>query len=179
MSDSPSPVSFPRYVDARKVFSQKGFYGGELSRDQLPRLAGLLADGAFYANASLRFELDKRGRKIIEGEVEARLSVACQRCLKPLELRLADDIRLALVIDEAGAERLDDDVEPWIESEFKLDPTLIVEEQLLLSMPLAAYHDKTDCSPEVVGAKEALDFQGHKDRKTNPFAALEALKTPK
>ena len=51
---------------------------------------------------------------MIEGNVDAQVSVACQRCLKPLELTLADDIRLALVHDEEAAEKLYNGIDPWI-----------------------------------------------------------------
>jgi len=140
MNDSAPFEPFPHYVDARKVFSQKGNFSGELGKEKFDRLPSLLVEGVFSVNAELRFSIGDRGRRMIEGNVDAQVSVACQRCLKPLELTLADDIRLALVQDEEAAEKLDNGIDPWIEAEYRLNPAQIVEEQLLLSMPLAAYH---------------------------------------
>ncbi len=178
MSDSTNSAPFPHYVDTRKVFSQKGIFGGELSKDKLPRLALMLADGNFKAEAKLVFSNDDRGRRLIEGWVRAQVSVACQRCLMPLELSIADDIRLALVSDEDKASKLDDDVEPWIEPEFKLDPVQIVEEQLLLSMPLAAYHEIEICgaSQTQFDAPEASKAAAQDKSEPNAFAILKELK---
>ena len=106
MNDSAPFEPFPHYVDARKVFSQKGNFSGELGKEKFDRLPSLLVEGVFSVTAELRFAIGDRGRRMIEGNVDAQVSVACQRCLKPLELTLADDIRLALVQDEEAAEKL-------------------------------------------------------------------------
>ncbi len=174
MNDSAHFESFPHYVDARKVFSQKGKFAGELSKEKFNRLQALLVEGYFSVSAELHFSIGDRGRKMIEGAVEAQVSVACQRCLKPLELTLVDDIRLALVQDEEAAAKLDGEIEPWIEAEYRLDPANIVEEQLLLAMPLAAYHDQDECQIELPSsnADEALSAE----REPNPFAILKELK---
>ena len=111
---------------------------------------------------------------MIEGAVEAQVSVACQRCLKPLELTLADDIRLALVQDEEAAAKLDGEIEPWIEAEYRLDPANIVEEQLLLAMPLAAYHDQNECQIELPSSNADEAVSAERDQ--NPFAILKELK---
>jgi len=175
MSDSPQPTSFPLYVDLRKVFSQQAFFEGEIDSSKFARVAPLLASEEFRVTAELRFGLDKRSRRRIGGKIRADLSVECQRCLQPLDITLEDDIDLALVSSEEQAAALDDGLDPWIESEFKLDPAQIVEEQLLLSMPLASYHDKADCSPveTYAGMTTSNTPQSGED---NPFAILQALK---
>ena len=174
MNDSAHFESFPHYVDARKVFSQKGKFAGELSKEKFNRLQALLVEGYFSVSAELHFSIGDRGRKMIEGAVEAQVSVACQRCLKPLELTLVDDIRLALVQDEEAAAKLDGEIEPWIEAEYRLDPANIVEEQLLLAMPLAAYHDQDECQIELLSSN--ADEAPSAEREPNPFAILKELK---
>lgn len=178
MSDSPQPLPFPLYVDLRKVFSQKAFFEGSLDPSKFARVAPLLASEQFKVAAELRFLLDRRARRRISGKIKAELSVACQRCLQPLEITLEDDIDLALVSSEEQAAAIDDGVDPWIEADFKLDPAQIVEEQLLLSMPLASYHDRADCAP--VGrdaSKSTLDTP--QEGEANPFAILQTLKGAK
>lgn len=190
MSDSTHSDPFPHYVDTRKVFNQKGIFSGDLPKEKFVRLADMLVEGDFHAEATLSFRLDNRNLKLIEGKARATLTVACQRCLRPLDLEVADDIRLALVIDEEAAGRLEGDVEPWIEPEFRLDPVALIEEQLLLAMPLAAYHDKEECkfglpltsgssAQALAGGKSESSVQEVSDgsAKANPFAILKELKT--
>ena len=174
MNDSAPFEPFPHYVDARKVFSQKGNFSGELGKEKFDRLPSLLVEGVFSVNAELRFSIGDRGRRMIEGNVDAQESVACQRCLKPLELTLADDIRLALVQDEEAAEKLDNGIDPWIEAEYRLNPAQIVEEQLLLSMPLAAYHDEKECQIELPAPRANGALAAKQD--PSPFAILKELK---
>ena len=174
MSDSPQPMPFPLYVDLRKVFSQQAFFEGQLDRTSFARVMPLLASEDFSVEASLGFGLDKRARRRISGAIKARLSVECQRCLQPLELTIEDDIDLALVSTEEQAAALDEGIDPWIEPEFKLDPSQIVEEQLLLSMPLASYHEKGACEPP--GVAQAAVSNTKQSVEDNPFAVLKALK---
>lgn len=175
MSDSTRPEPFSHYVDTRKVFSQKGIFEGPLAKERLERLRELAVEGPFAVEAHLEFSLDKRGRRLIEGWAKATVAVACQRCLQPLELAVADDIRLALVSDEEKAAALDEDVEPWIESEFRLDPASIVEEQLLLAMPLVAYHEQQDCTIRSP-SETALQGSVAHEKDDSPFAVLRELK---
>jgi len=173
MNDSALFEPFPHYVDARKVFSQKGKFAGHLSNEKFDRLRDLLVEGHFSVYAELHFSIGERGRRMIEGSVDAQLAVACQRCLKPLELTLADDIRLALVQDEEAAAKLDDEIEPWIDAEYRLDPANIVEEQLLLAMPLAAYHDESECQIELSSSNATGVLSA--EREPSPFAILKEL----
>ena len=76
--------------------------------------------------------------------------------------------------DEEAAEKLDNGIDPWIEAEYRLNPAQIVEEQLLLSMPLAAYHHETECQIELPAPKANGALAAKQD--PSPFAILKELK---
>ena len=176
MSDSP----LPDYVDARKIFAQRGSVKGLLSLERLSRLLGSLARPEGEVSVFLDFQVDDSGRKIIAGQVVAKLSVACQRCLEPLTITIDEQINLLLVADEAGAKKADPEFDPWIAGEQKIDLAELVEEQLLLSLPIVSFHGDGPCSDRVRFSTEAGRDSGtsSKDELSaeSPFKVLEALK---
>ena len=125
----------------------------------------------------LDFSTNDSGQRIISGHISAKVDVICQRCLEPLGIVLEDDIRLALLKDETKISSLDADLDPWICPDNKLDLASLVEEQLMLCMPIVSYHEAADCSSK-------LDYTTGRDKSTasgtngvvNPFSVLKSLK---
>ena len=108
------------------------------------------------------------------GSLQAQVNVFCQRCLKPLAIALADDIKLALVRDEEAAQRLDAELDPWICEDHKLDLAELVEEQLILCTPIVSYHESGECmnQKDYVAGEDAAESVATE----NPFAVLKSLK---
>ena len=64
----------------------------------------------------------------------------CQRCLQPLDLVVEDDINLVLVETEEKAKGLEELYDPWICETYKINLADLVEEQLLLALPIVCLH---------------------------------------
>ena len=95
----------------------------------------------------------------------------CQRCLGPVRVPLSVRRRIRFVEGEDAAAELDasseDDV---LASSRAFDLRSLVEDELLLAMPLVPLHEVCpEPLPRVVEAEDAME-------KANPFAALAALK---
>lgn len=172
MSDS----SIPAYADTRKVFQQEETISGVLGLDKLPRFRKTLANDQGAVSLELRFSLNDSKKRLIEGSLRAQVNVFCQRCLKPLAIELADDIKLAVVRDEEAALQLEAELDPWICEDHRLNLLELVEEQLILCTPIVSYHASGDCLKQrdfVVGAP--LE-ENTADIKESPFAVLQSLK---
>ena len=175
MSDS----SIPAYVDTRKAFQQEGKISGEVSLESLPRFLDGLANDIGKVQVDLSFDLNQSKQRIISGHLQAEVEVFCQRCLEPLAIALADDIRLVLVKDQAAAEELDTELDPWICEDHKLDIIPLVEEQLILCMPLVSYHQSGECISRknfVAGRQDTEGAAQSEKAGRNPFSVLESLK---
>lgn len=176
MSDRP----LPEYVDTRKIFTQEGLIAGRVGLEKLDRLPANLADKQGTVTVSLQFYTDDSARRRIAGSLEAELNVICQRCLDPLHINLQDSIDLVLVHDTEAAINLDRELEPWIAEEHKLSLTSLVAEQLILAMPLVSYHEDGPCARQkCYSSKQDKAAESETEQRDNPFAVLEALKTPK
>jgi uncharacterized protein len=99
------------------------------------------------------------------------LSLRCQRCLERLPLHLDVERDLVLVADMRELEPRDDedddtDAIPGVAS---LDLREVIEEEILLSLPMAPRHPEDGCT-----AQPGASGAGGSD---SPFSALAGLKT--
>ena len=173
MSDRPVPA----YVDTRKIFLQEGGIAGTVALERLPRFRETLASDAGSVSVELEFTTNESGQRVILGRLRAEVDVICQRCLEPLGIVLQDDIKLALVKDEAAIKQLEADFDPWICPDIKLQLAGLVEEQLMLCMPIVSYHSTAECSTKLDYTLAPDSANGTSaNGRTNPFSVLKSLK---
>ena len=108
----------------------------------------------------------------VSGYARTRISVVCQRCLEPCEIDLDAGIRyLLLPADKATAAT--DDYEVWELDAASFRPADLVEEALIMAMPISASHvDRAACGPLAghFGPGDAGSAET-----TRPFADLKSL----
>lgn len=111
-------------------------------------------------------------------EAGAELPLVCQRCLQPVDVRLAVDRSFRFVADEATAAAQDDEAEEdLLALSRSFDLPELVEDELLMELPLAPRHDV--CPDPVKMSAVDADFEAASADKENPFAILGRLKTGK
>jgi uncharacterized protein len=103
----------------------------------------------------------------------AAAELTCQRCLQPVKLDLQAERAIRFVSDEAEAERLDElsDDDVLAQPGGGLDLRQLVEDELILALPLVPRHD-TCPQPLPMASSAAAD----EVERPNPFQALAALK---
>lgn len=110
---------------------------------EFPRLAEEFTQGMLACR--LEGASDAMGlllRVTVEGEV----GTTCQRCLGELVLPLSVAHTIRLARDKTELDRLDADPdEDALPLEAKLDPVALIEDEILLSLPLAAMHEEGQC----------------------------------
>jgi len=149
---------------------------GQLPVASLQRLCESLLDEEGTVIANLLFEVDTERRPRIVGNVSTDVSVVCQRCLQPMKLHVEDKIDLVLVTTDAQSKALPDRFDPWICGEDEqLSPADIIEEQLILAMPIVSMHER--CVDVNKAQNLAIPNQiGSESARKNPFAVLAGLK---
>jgi uncharacterized protein len=160
----------------QKEVAQKGCFEGEIELSELKRLGELLqlddagVDGRSIAIhfEFLRSEFDV---PMVAGRLQTSLELECQRCLKPLELAMDVDFRLLI---DASDELLGNSSEDTLYSDDGyIDIAEVVEDELILALPLVAMHEDTACNENW----RASELQVETPVKENPFAVLQQLKT--
>lgn len=153
--------AFERLADAAK--SDLAALGDEVDRQELReyRVSGWIQFDLTSAHA---------GRPCVTGQIEAAVPVVCQRCLTAFPLSVNAELRYELLVPQtSGVKRKvtegDDAFEPWELDEGLVRPIDIVDEALVMALPLVAKHgDRDDC----------VEFDAEPDgkEKTLPFASL-------
>ncbi len=138
-------------LPAHLNFVQKANNGLELQGkwplNQLERLAGALFSDRGELEADLVF--DRAGRiPFINGKITAVLHLRCQRCMQEMEFKVDNVFKLGLVLNETQAAELPDEYEPYLVESDNNYLAEILEEELLLALPLVARHD-FNCSEYV------------------------------
>lgn len=111
-------------------------------------------------------------------QAQTRLPLMCQRCMGPVDTDVASDRWFRFVADEVTAAALDDEAEEDVlvlSAEFDL--STLVEDELLMALPLVPRHDA--CPVEVKLAVADADFEASSGVKPSPFAALASLRLDK
>lgn len=144
----------------------------ELSVADLPRVnAVALGDGG-PVTVSFEFEaLDDR--LLVSGTVAGRLFVRCERCLERMRIDIDSDVAVALTELEPAGEQ-PDDYEPVVMTDGTVRLFELVEDEILLAVPLVARHELGQCGA-LAERLEQLRAQAASEATTSPFAGLDAL----
>ncbi len=172
MSRPPVRRSLPRLVDPRKLASQGMLVKGEITARDLPRLSEAVAGEPSNAQVELSFARDQSGQDRLDGRVDCDVTLVCQRCLLPVAVQLTSQVAVGVVASDEEARILDGDLEPWIVAEESGDLFELIEEELLLALPMIAFHALDECQGNSRYTTSAV--QDEPDE--NPFKVLKALK---
>lgn len=170
MTTLPKNIAFDKWADI-------GFtWQGNVPVTDLPRLAEqVMADEMLTVTLTLTQE-----DKILwlNYDIKAVLSVACQRCLDPMPVDISGNYRMAILDSEnkiGYLEALDETADYVLLDEIcpddkKMLPVAdMLEDELLLAIPLSPRHDDCDMHTDSVG--DVADEPAE-----NPFAVLGQLK---
>ena len=154
----PDPFRFA--ADGRQIEGER----------QLVALARL-AEYAGPDNDTLKFAV--RGGRGADGKLQLELAISgqlqltCQRCLTPMAwpFELVSVLLLVRSGDEIPEDELEDDERDAIETTADLDVLALIEDEVLLALPVAPRHERCEL-PQHAAA----------DEKKSPFAVLAGLK---
>lgn len=111
-------------------------------------------------------------------KAQAAIARTCQRCMHPMLVELAVDQRIRFVEGEDAAARLDAEVEEDVlPLQAAINLAELIEDELLLALPVIPKHDRCPEAWPGLGAAEASPPDVD-DARDNPFAVLAALKRP-
>lgn len=157
-------------VDSMQFAREAGVLAGSVPVAQLGRLADLLADASGALVCELRGGRDGEGKSYLDLKVGGSVNLRCQRCLGALPFAVAIDSRLMLVASEEDwtDEELAEDGPDAIEASRELAVLPLVEDEILLALPIAPRHE--NCRPP------GETGEAETEHRPSPFAALAKLK---
>ena len=172
-----SANTFPAQIEPFKWAEQGFTWSGQLPLSRFARIARE-AVGSIdnqLINIDCKLSMDAYHRIVwLDGHMETKVPMECQRCLEPVEMPIVSDFHIALVDDESLIERLDEDADFIVlgesESSTKGDFDTPASINLLALMLLSPQHYACEHKhqPTIQNVVE--------EKRDNPFDVLAGLK---
>ncbi|MAM70620.1 MAG: hypothetical protein CMP91_05690 [Gammaproteobacteria bacterium] len=175
----------PGKIDARKYCAKQAIYQAGLPLHIFPRLSEALNTSETNKNAVLMVDLQffrsDEGRDMLSGSISGKLELNCQRCLSGLPYQLDTELNLQVLdkdkLEEAGDRELAEaELEVALSDQGSLDLLALLEDEIMLSLPIVIYHDELDCNQAYNALKKRASAAPEAETKQKPFAELQGLK---
>lgn len=156
-------------------FARKGLeLRGETAISEMPRLQDQLSSPEGVISYVLRGVRNEKGEALLELTLEGSCQLRCQRCLKALPYTIST-VSLLMPVPEAelqhslaeGGDLEEEDEIDRIPANAHLDVLALIEDEILLGLPISPRHEFGVCEAAMGNASEG---------KPNPFAVLRDLK---
>jgi uncharacterized protein len=142
----------PELLDHRKMANQAGILEGSVPVQQFTRLREMLESGDGDVHLKLAFSKGDRDRTHVTGVVTARVELICQNCMTQYGQEIGSEVKMDIFPSE---ERLLAALEAEDSTEQTSDGLVcsgkvikivdLVEDELILSVPMIPRHDDKDC----------------------------------
>jgi uncharacterized protein len=156
-----------------------------------PRLSGILVSDQPQLDIRLKFDLHG-GKPVIHGTLHGRVDLVCQRCMRPMQIEIDESISLTVgkPEDDIGAAQIEienemSETDDWYADPTRLNVVELVEEQVILALPLVPKHeDESDCVVVQSNSSKArgkpakplgIDGESTRADTQRPFANLREL----
>ena len=162
-------VPDPQFIKPILLAEQGEILAGKLQINALQRLTNLLCNNKGMVDFRLDFNNNEQGFVSIVGEFRVTLELACQRCLQPFVIPLQNGISIGIVASKDEADHLPGNYEPLILTTDQIPLLTLIEDEILLALPIAPAHEIDQCPATESTEKSSIN-------KRNPFAELKDLK---
>ena len=154
-----------------KEISRRGYFEGQILVGELPRLCELLASDQGEIAVKFEFLNSDYAKPMVSGKIQAGLQVECQRCLGSMLNEL--DLDFELLIDAADDIVRESRLDTLYSEEGYIDIFELVEDEIILALPLVAMHENDTCNEHWQAAEKTQQPAVRE----NPFSVLKNLKT--
>ena len=143
--------AFPERIDVRKAFAKNARYDAVIPLEKFERLKQYLCStedalkDESPVNVQVEFAQGEQRQRLIKGSVATSVQMQCQRCLNAMDVELKASPEL-VVVDSEEAAREQAGSETIIPSDEGLDLLSLVEDELILCLPLAPRHSDENCN---------------------------------
>ncbi|MDX1901932.1 MAG: YceD family protein [Gammaproteobacteria bacterium] len=166
----------PLTIDPFRSAGRELSYGGALPIRAMERLTTSLVSHEGDVKVQLQLAVDAQGIPYLKGNLEVCLNLQCQRCLESYGHEVSSEFLLGIVRSTEESERLPKHYDPLVIEGETLIISDMIEEELIISLPVVPMHLPSDCSVKLdVFSAESVES----DKKENPFQVIESLRVIK
>lgn len=140
----------PSHVSLRKSVNSRARYVVKIPLAMLSRVSNAavsvgeiqpeLADSINAFSVVLAFNVGENGKPVVQVSVKGCVLLECQRCLQPVQQEVSISSLLTVVKHDEEAKNRLSEVEPLIVNDDSLDIHALLEDEILLSLPIVPMH---------------------------------------
>lgn len=172
-----SATTLPQYIDAQKWADREAAIDQVFPLAAFARVCESAVSPEGEVRVNIRVHRDTQNLIVLDGQVSTRLALTCQRCLEPVLQNLDADVQLWLLWNEEAADQLPDEADFVLQdAEGRVALLDVLEDELLLALPLAAAHE--NCEPYQLAETEdeVIAAAVETPKRENPFQVLAGFK---
>lgn len=165
----------PERFAPHKLAINRGTIRGVWPLTAFERLTPLLAQTDGSVRCSIEGEIDAARRQLLHISVQAELQVSCQTCFGPMTVPVDTQFTLHVVKHEDDVDE-ESDIDPLIVPEDDYSTLEVIEDELILSLPVVANHEPSACKISAAQLRDDDETLPEVSTSENPFAELVRLK---
>ncbi|MGB6976162.1 MAG: YceD family protein [Gammaproteobacteria bacterium] len=135
----------PKEIEPIRLADRGAVLQGSLSFQEMPRLLEVIVNTVGEIYIFLNFAKDEQGIRSICGKIQTTLALTCQRCLQPVAYPVDVAVRVWPVASESEIAEMPENYDPLLVTAEPMRLTEIIEEEILLSLPIVAKHATGKC----------------------------------
>ena len=129
--------------DIDRLADQQTEVAFEIPLDQMPSVRERFASAGGRVSGVARFHREA-GFRVADLHIEGSAQLVCQRCLEPMQVPIESTARVALIAAESEADGVPVEFETVHVPENRVRVRDLVEEELLLTLPISPLHEEAD-----------------------------------
>lgn len=165
----------PQSVQPARLAETGAVLRGRMRLDGMDRLAGYLHDTEGTVEVDLEFGIDEVGTRYVRGRLQAVVHLTCQRCLRAVSCPLDVQVHLGLAPSEQAGAGLPERYEPLVLDEPAVELARLVEDELMLALPIVPAHAVEDCDFDRSLIEVREEEAAAEEDTRRPFAGLADL----
>ncbi|UYZ83003.1 YceD family protein [Entomomonas sp. E2T0] len=171
MSNGP----IPHYIEPYKLVDRNVTYEGNISLTDLPRLHEALASNEVNIYVKVVFKRGEQQQALMSVMLDAKVQLICQRCLDLMTFSTTDTYNYMFMSSERGEIMLPEGYDALeLGTKDPFDLKVLIEDELLLALPIIPIHELDECQqPVVLDKPEPIESEV---TRSNPFSVLAQLK---
>lgn len=169
MTDTANINELKTLIQPRKLAKKEGELRYKWQVKDFTRLDGLLFSNEGVIEIHLSGRQDNRRRCLVDARILADVVLECQTTFEPIKYQVDTQITYCTVISEEQVADLDEEYEPLLIDDGQVDIKEVIEDELILSLPLIANKASVDLSVQFSYG----NLPEQTEPKKNPFKVLE------
>lgn len=159
-------------IDPYKMAKRHMSLQDKVAISSLCRASKILASDDGEVSYRVTFSIDSEDLCVIDGAIRGIVTMCCQRCLQLFKRELHCKFTVSPVQNDAAAKMLPSYYEPVVTQNGKLDPLELLEDELILDLPIVAIHDSND-----LDCRQSMEVETQEVNR--PFQVLRTLQLNK